>query len=139
MILVDTSVLINYLRGNQDEKTLLFETVLARDIPYGISAYTYQELLQGARNTKEFSTLKDYLSTQKIYYLPQAAHTYEEAARIYFNLRRKGITPRGTVDVLIAYTAMSNNLAVLHDDRDFDAMAGVIPELKIFNTSFPIA
>ena len=54
MILVDTSVFINYFKGRNDEKTDIFSTVLSYDIPFGISAYTYQELLQGARDEKNF-------------------------------------------------------------------------------------
>jgi predicted nucleic acid-binding protein len=132
MILVDTSVFINYLKGKNDEKTDVFDTVLSHDIPFGISAYTYQELLQGARDEKEFSTLKEYLSSQRIYLLPETAEIYESAAKLYFDARRKGITPRSTIDILIAYTAMYYNLYLLHNDRDFDTMAGVFPQLKIY-------
>ena len=133
MVLVDTSVLIGFLKGHADDKILMFKEVLSRDIPFGISAYTYQEVLQGARDETELQTLKDYLSTQDIYYLEQEAATYEKAAMLYFNLRRKGITPRSTLDMLIALTAIKNNLVLLHNDRDFDTMAGHIPELRILN------
>lgn len=134
MVLVDTSVLIGFLKGHADSKTLLLEKILSRDVPFGISAYTYQEVLQGARDEAELQTLKDYLSTQRIYHLEPEAATYEMAARLYFNLRRKGVTPRSTLDILIALTAIENNLALLHNDRDFDMMAGHLPELGILNT-----
>ena len=65
MVLVDTSVLIGFLKGQSDDKTKQFEKILSRNIPFGISAYTYQEVLQGARDEKEFEQLKSYLSTQK--------------------------------------------------------------------------
>ena len=133
MVLVDTSVLIGFLKGHADDKIFMFKEILSRDIPFGISAYTYQEVLQGARDETELQTLKDYLSTQEIYYLEQEAATYEKAAMLYFNLRRKGITPRSTLDMLIALTAIKNNLVLLHNDRDFDTMAGHIPELRILN------
>ena len=131
MILVDTSVLIGFLKGHTDYKSQLFEEVLARDIPYGISAYTYQEVLQGARDEKEYTQLRDYLSTQTIYFLPEKAFAYEQAARLYFDLRRQGVTPRGTIDVLIALTAMANHLLLLHNDHDFDVMAEKVDALKI--------
>lgn len=134
MVLVDTSVIIGYLKGHSNHKIALFNEILARDIPFGISAFTYQEVLQGARDEAELKTLKDYLSTQHIYYLEQEAATYEQAALLFFNLRRIGISPRSTLDMLIALTAMKNNLALLHDDRDFDIMAAQIPELRILNT-----
>ncbi|MBS3948438.1 MAG: PIN domain-containing protein, partial [Dethiobacter sp.] len=104
-----------------------------RDIPFGLSVYTYQEVLQGARDEAEFQTLKGCLSTQHIYYLEQEVATYEQAALMFFNLRRKGITTRSTLDMLIALTAIKNNLALLHNDRDFDTIAGHMPELRILN------
>jgi len=133
MILVDTSVLIGFLKGQKDSKILLFKKILSSDVSFGISAYTYQEVLQGARNEAELQILKEYLSTQTIYYLEQEVTTYEKAALLYFNLRRKGITPRSTLDMLIALTAIENNLALLHNDRDFDMMAEHIPELRIMH------
>jgi predicted nucleic acid-binding protein len=134
MVLVDTSVLIAFLQGRVDDKVAMFEEILWRDIPFGISAYTYQEVLQGASDGEEFERLKDYLSTQQIYYLEQAAATYEKAAMLYFKLRRRGITPRSTLDMLIALTAIDNGLALLHDDRDFDVMAAHMPELRVLKT-----
>jgi len=132
MILVDTSVLIGFLKGQTDEKTQLFEEVLTLNIPFGISSYTFQEVLQGARDENEYQQLQDYLSTQIIYFLPEETATYEKAARMYFELRRKGITPRSTIDILIALTAMENKLMLLHNDHDFDVMAGQLDKLDIF-------
>ena len=133
MILVDTSVLINYLKGNESIKTGIFEEILKRKLPYGISSYTYTELLQGARDESEFDALKEYLSTQTVYFLPEIIETYEEAAGLYYELRRRGITPRGTVDILIMLTALKNDLLLLHDDGDFDLFAEKIRELRVLN------
>ena len=57
---------------------------------------------------------------------------------MYYELRRKGVTPRSAIDILIAVTAIRYNLSVLHDDHDFDVMAQNIPELKIYGASFQI-
>jgi predicted nucleic acid-binding protein len=134
MVLVDTSVLIGFLKGQTDDKTDLFKDVLSRDIPFGISSYTYHEILQGARNETEFKTLREYLSTQQIYYLEQETTIFERAARMYYDLRRKGVTPRSTLDVLIALTAIENKLALLHDDIDFNIMSEHIPELLVLHS-----
>jgi predicted nucleic acid-binding protein len=131
--LVDTSVLINYLKGATDKKTLLLDDILARDLAFGISPYTYQEVLQGAKTEKEFHTLKKYLNTQNIYYLPQNLSLAETGARMYYTLRRAGFTLRGTIDVLIALTALHFDLALLHDDHDFDRMSQYFPQLKILH------
>ena len=131
MILVDTSVLIDFLKGQTNEKIQLFDEILSRNIDFGFSSYTFQEVLQGAQNEKEYEQLHDYLSTQIIYFLPEETATYEKAARFYFDLRRKGITPRSTIVVLIALTAIENNLLLLHNDRDFDLMAKQVETLNI--------
>ena len=131
MILVDTSVLINYFKGNETPKTRVFDAILNQGFAYGISPYTYQEILQGAKDEREYKLLKEYLETQHFYFLPPSLEPFERAAHLYFDLRKKGITPRGTIDVFIALTAIHHNLSLLHDDRDFDAMASVVKSLKI--------
>lgn len=131
MILVDTSVLICFLKGQTDEKVQLFDIILSRNITFGFSSYTFQEVLQGARNETEYEQMRNYLSTQIIYFLPEQTATYEKAARLYFDLRRKGITPRSTIDILIALTAIENKLMLLHNDRDFDLMAEHVKNLNI--------
>ncbi|MCL2422248.1 MAG: PIN domain nuclease, partial [Defluviitaleaceae bacterium] len=86
----------------------------------------------GARNSKEYNQLNEYLLNMHIYLLPKTIKTYDVAAQLYFNLRRQGITPRSTIDVLIALTAMEYDLFLLHDDKDFDMMAAKMPSLKVY-------
>lgn len=133
MVLVDTSVIIGYLKGNENNKVLLLHEILERKAPYGIAAFTYQEILQGARDEAEWETLHEYMSTQEIYYLTPAVDTFMKGARLYYDLRRKGITPRSTVDLLIVLTALEHELALLHDDRDFDIIADHISGLRVLN------
>jgi hypothetical protein len=130
MIIVDTSVLIDYLKGNNTAKVGLFDKIVNNDLDYCISALTYQELLQGARDEKEFEQLKDFFSSQIILPLPTANSFFEQSAGIYFTLRRRGKTVRSTVDVIIAAQAVVGNHIVLHDDRDFDTIAEFLPEMK---------
>jgi len=54
MILVDTSVLIDFFKGNTNEKVEKFEWILKNKIPFGITHLIYQEILQGAKDEKEF-------------------------------------------------------------------------------------
>ena len=130
MVLVDTSVLVDFLKGTSNRKTALLEEVMERDIPYGIASYTFQELLQGTRSENEFITLKMYLSTQTVYYLPHNIQTYEAAASMYLNLRRESVEPRSTIDILIALTAIKNDLLLLHNDPDFDALVEKVAALR---------
>lgn len=128
MYLVDTSVLIDFLKGVDTPQSKKFENILQHQIPFGISAFTYQEVLQGARDTKEYDKLNTYLSTQKIYYPSEIS--YEKAAKLFFTCRKSGITIRSTIDTLIATTAIENDLILLHSDKDFKNMAGVV-RLKV--------
>jgi len=130
MVLVDTSVLVDFLIGTENRKTDLLETVITQEIPYGIASYTLQELLQGTRSENEFIKLKVYLSSQTVYYLPQNIQTYESAASLFLSLRRKGIEPKSTIDILIALTAIKNDLLLLHNDQDFDVLTENIPSLR---------
>ncbi|KAA0257652.1 PIN domain nuclease [Deferribacter autotrophicus] len=130
MVLVDTSVLINYFKGKSNEKTEKFETIIQNKIPFGINNFIYQELLQGAASEKEFNLLKEYLSSQRFYELKYGRKSFENAAKIYFRCRKRGITVRSTIDLLIVETALENDLYLLHNDKDFSYIASVISELK---------
>jgi len=61
MTLIDTSVLIDWLRGRENPKTKIFDRIINTNAPFGISVMTYQEVLQGAKNDKEYEKLKSYL------------------------------------------------------------------------------
>lgn len=127
MILVDTSVFIDFFRGNQSPTVSYFDIILRRAIPFGITSFTYQEILQGAKSETEFEDLQKYLSTQRFYYPKHPVNSYAEAARIYFLCRQKGMTVRSTIDCLIAQIAMESDLILLHSDGDFELIAKVVP------------
>ncbi|WP_304225829.1 PIN domain nuclease [Gracilinema caldarium] len=132
MILVDTSVLIDYFKGIESGPAKLFDELVEHGIPYGINTFIYQELLQGSKTIHEFNTLKEYLETIPFYDLKYGKESYEKAAFLNFQCRKNGITIRSTIDVLIAEIAIENNLLLLHNDSDFDKMSKVIKELKIY-------
>jgi predicted nucleic acid-binding protein len=131
MFLVDTSVLIDYLRGLKNRTTERFQYVLDNNIPFGVNYFIYQEVLQGVKTERDFKTVKKYLDTQRFYSLKNNRESYAAAARIYLKCRKRGITITSTIDCLIAQTALENNLLLLHNDADFDRMQ-VIVGLKIF-------
>jgi len=131
MVLVDTSILIDYLRGADNAAVGRFQYILDNNIPFGISPLTYLEVLQGTRTDKDYATVKSYLETHRFFGLLDEKESYAAAARIYFDCRRKGITINSTVDCMIAQTAIENDLTLLHNDADFDRMRRVAP-LKIY-------
>lgn len=131
MILVDTSALIGFLKGEENDCSRKFRNVVERRMPFGITSQIFQEILQGARSTTEYGTLKRYLESQYFFHPLDPIASYAYAAKIYFDCRKKGITIRSTIDCLIAQIALEHDLPLLHNDKDFDAMAAAIP-LKQF-------
>ena len=132
MILVDTSVLINYLKDQKTKAVEQFEYILDKGLTYGINTFIYQEILQGAKTDKEYNLLKEYFETIPLYYLKYCKTSYEQAALINIRCRQKRVTIRSTIDLLIVETAIENNLYLLHDDNDFINMAKIIKELKLY-------
>lgn len=131
MVLVDTSVWIPFLRGNDTKGVDKFLSIINADIPFGVNSFIYQELLQGVRTEHEFKDLKRYLDTQKIYFLKDPVESYANAALIYYRCRKKGITVSSTIDCLIVQTAVEHNLMLLHEDSDYDRIAKVV-KLRMF-------
>ena len=132
MILVDTSVMIGYLKGSDGVIYDKFDEIIDKDIPFGINAYIYQELLQGSRDEAEYNKLKEYLTSLPVYELKNGILSFEKAAYIYFICRKNGVTVRSTIDLLIAETAIENDLYLLHNDNDFTNIAKIVKELKIY-------
>ncbi len=134
MILVDTSVLVDFFRGTRNEQAAKLENIVQQGIPFGINSFIYQEVLQGAATNREVSLLKEYLGTHRFYNPKDPRVSFEEAAGIFFLCRRKGVTLRSTIDCLIAQTAIEHDLLLLHNDRDFDRIARVTP-LKVLSVN----
>jgi predicted nucleic acid-binding protein len=132
MILVDTSVLIDYLKGVDNKSVKKFHRILENQIPFGISHLIYTEVLQDSKTEEDFVVLKRYLKTQNFYELKHGRESYEEAAGMYLELRNKGIAIKNMLDCLIARIALENELFLLHNDADFDRIAEHFP-LKIWN------
>lgn len=127
MIVVDSSVLIAFLRGRQTIATGKLKEMEDGSIPFAIPAVCAQEVLQGARDEKEWRLLLEYLSSQHLLLPQDPWSTHAGAARIYFDCRRKGYTIRSTIDCFIAQLVVEHEGTLLHDDDDFDKIAGVCP------------
>ncbi|HCC36199.1 MAG TPA: VapC toxin family PIN domain ribonuclease [Treponema sp.] len=132
MILVDTSIIIGYLKGASGPSYKKFDAILEKNIPFGISGIIYQEVLQGSKTEKEFNQLKEYLQTVTFYDLRKGIQSYEEAAFKYFTCRKAGITVRSSIDLIIVQIAIENNLYLLHNDNDFINISKVIKELRLY-------
>ena len=86
-----------------------------------------QEILQGAKDEKEWKLLDNYLAEQELLFASDPATSYRNAARIYFDCRRKGLTIRSTIDCYIAQLVLEQDGTLLHNDGDFKSIQKVRP------------
>ena len=124
MILVDTSVWIELLRDRGTRRASALEIALDGDEPV-LTRFQELELLQGARDEREWSLLREYLDAQQ--YLEVGSGSWANAARIFFDLRRRGKTVRSSIDCCVAQIAIDHEVLLLHRDRDFETIAEVRP------------
>jgi hypothetical protein len=125
MILVDTSVLIGFLAGADTPGTRYLERLETAAAPFYLAPVIIQEVLQGAGDIEQWRKLEGYLTNQLCVEPQHGMKSHVEAARIYFECRRKGLTVRSTTDCLIAQIALEHGFSLLHEDRDFDAIQRV--------------
>lgn len=130
MILVDTSVWIDFLRGTNSLHRKTLHALIENEEDVCLTGIILTEILQGIRDEKENNEIKRYLLEFPLYN-PADVSTYIKAADIFRKCARQGRTVRKTIDCLIAAVAMENNFTLLHNDRDFDAIADCT-ELKLF-------
>jgi len=121
LILVDTSVWIDFLNGVNSRTRRTLHKLLEEEEDIAITEIILTEILQGVKEDKDFKKLKDYLLEFPIY-SPSGTNTYLKAAEIYRTCRKKGKTVRKTVDCIIAAICIENSLTLLHKDRDFGAI-----------------
>ena len=119
MIVVDTSVWIDYFRDNETPQTAWLEIGLERN-RLAITDLILCEILQGIREDKQYrETLKTLFQLE--IYSSGGVDLALAAAENYRKLQRQGITIRKTIDCLIATFCILNSHSLLHSDRDFDA------------------
>lgn len=131
MILVDSSVWIDYFNGNQSSQTDWLDSSLG-NTPIIIGDLILTEVLQGFQNDRDFKIAKDLLSGISFVSMGGQAIAVESAMN-YRYLRKKGVTVRKTIDVIIGTFCIHNQLILLHCDRDFDPMVEFLG-LKIIET-----
>ncbi|MHA0328996.1 type II toxin-antitoxin system VapC family toxin [Sphingomonas melonis] len=118
MVVVDSSVWIDYLRNARTIQTEYLHACLGRQ-EVAAGDLIVAEVLQGARDDRRFAIAHDLLSLATP--LPISDHRVAvQAARNYRHLRSLGITIRKTIDTLIATRCILDRLPLLYSDRDFD-------------------
>lgn len=117
MILVDSSVWIDYFNGKITKQTNLLDSLVGNELIV-IGDLILTEVLQGFQQDKDFNKareLLDYFIFQEMLGKDIAV----KSAKNYRILKKKGVTVRKTIDVIIATFCIENNLPLLHSDRDF--------------------
>ena len=128
-ILVDTSVWIDFFRGEPSREREILKACLNQREYIATSGIIVQEILQGIREDTQYQTTFRFLG-----FFPQFALQFSdhiEAANIYRQLRKRGFTIRSPIDCVIAALAMRCRFLLLHKDRDFPTIARLYP-LKLY-------
>jgi predicted nucleic acid-binding protein len=128
ILLFDTSIWIDYLRGQETPKVNLLDEYLLNTDVLQICPPIIQEILQGICQDEQLNkkNLNRLLCLQI-----DAKEAAFGAAELYRNLRKKGITIRKPNDCLIAFYAISFDVDLVHNDSDFDLMIDHTP-IKIY-------
>ena len=119
MILVDSSVWIDYFRGSATKQTQRLDLLLDTEA-LAIGDLILTEILQGFVIDREFDEARRLFASLKLVALG-GEDVAIEAARNFRKLRKLGITVRQTIDTVIATRCMVSGYELLHDDRDFDS------------------
>jgi predicted nucleic acid-binding protein len=119
----DTSVWINFSKGIENAQTLKLEDYLNNySKQIYITPTIVQEFLMGLRHETDFVKYQ-----YRFHYLNSFKSDWEgvsiAAAKLYFDLRKKGVTIRKSTDCLIAQIAIENDILLVHIDSDFELIA----------------
>jgi len=118
VILVDSSVWIDYFRGVSTSQTDLLDTLLGAQ-PLAIGDLVLTEVLQGFTSDRDFNAALGLLTALTIVDIA-GQDMAVQAARNFHALRAQGVTVRKTIDTLIATRCIESGHVLLYSDRDFD-------------------
>jgi len=120
MIMVDTSVWIDYFNGRDNRFVQKLDALLITDLVV-IGDIILAEILQGFNSDSDFRKAKEALDALDCFTLT-GKEIAMMSAENFRQLRKKGITIRKTTDMIIGTFCIHHGLPLLHNDRDFDPM-----------------
>lgn len=118
MILVDSSVWIDYFRGVATPQSDRLDALLGVE-PVAVGDVILTEVLQGFTSERAFERALRLMTSLSVVEIG-GSQIAIQAARNYRTLRARGVTVRKTIDTLIATRCIENNHALLYSDRDFE-------------------
>jgi len=120
VILVDTSAWIDYLSGKGTAEAALLDSAIG-NIEIAVGDLILTEIMQGVRDGAPARVLAAKLAPFRVLALGGEKIALAAASN-YRLLRSRGLTIRGTIDVIIATWCIENRVPLLHNDRDFSVM-----------------
>jgi hypothetical protein len=121
LILVDSSVWIDYFKGAITTQTEMLDRLLGQQ-PLAIGDLILTEVLQGFDNERDFHNARKMLTSLEVVELG-GREIAIQAAKNFRALRRLGVTVRKTIATVIATRCIESGYDLLHNDRDFDPFA----------------
>lgn len=119
----DTSVWVDFINGTENRQVQRPQDTIRQQPTFVLLTPTIvQEILQGLRSEADFSRTQLILSAFPVL-APDWHMLSIEAARLYFDLRRKGVTIRKSTDCLIAQVALQTDVLLVHNDIGFDQIS----------------
>lgn len=128
MVIVDTTVWIDFLKGRTAHHVERLERLLLEEEDVFTTGMIVQEVLSGIKKKKE----RDLVRTEfnRFILVSPTLETHIQAAEIFDACHKKGFTIRSVIDCLISALALEYDLSVLENDRDYGYISKVMP-LKI--------
>lgn len=117
MIIVDTSVWVDYFNGNNNQHTNALDNALIEGLVL-MGDIILLEILQGFRDDADYKQAHTTLRTLDQHQM-LGVDMVGDCSKNYRALRKKGITIRRTTDVIIATFCIKNKFPLLFQDRDF--------------------
>ncbi len=130
-MIADSSAWIAFFRSTGSPVDLRLSLAIRNGEPLHMPDAVYQEVLQGARNSAHFDPLREQLEQVERFVPLDLRQCTENAAHLYARCRWRGVTIRSANDCLIAMCAIEAGVPLLHDDRDFEAIARIEPRLQL--------
>jgi predicted nucleic acid-binding protein len=131
VIVIDTTVWIDFLEARDTPFDLHLKELIERGELLGLTDLIYCEVLQGILDENKFRRTRNILRAYPILRM-RGLRTFEHAVAIYRACRRRGFTIRKTADCLIAAACLEARAELYHNDRDLEAIAKV-RGLKIYH------
>jgi predicted nucleic acid-binding protein len=125
VILVDSSVWVEYDRASGSPSHLRLQELIEADAPVAVTEPIVMEVMAGARDDRRETDLRRLLGRFELLSF-DAASDFDGAVRIYRRCRAAGVTPRGMLDCMIAAVAWRRGATLLSHDVDLDRVARVI-------------